>query len=228
MKALRFLVLALATTWLIPSAQAQPRAEHGGRPGAFDFYVVALSWSATFCADKGETRGSRQCEVGRHPGFVLHGLWPQFDYGYPAFCGPDGRNPDRGAMELAEHIFPDNGLARHQWRKHGTCSGESPSGYFSTSARARAKIQIPKAFVAPDRDFRTTVLDVERAFSEANPGLRPDMMSVTCARGGRLQEVRICLSRDLRDFRRCEEVDRDSCRARDITVPAAKQAGFRL
>jgi ribonuclease T2 len=228
MIALRSLFAAALATFAAAIAVAQPRGEYGGRPGAFDFYVVALSWSATFCADKGEARRSRQCESGRNPGFVLHGLWPQFEYGYPAYCGPEGRNPDRGAMELAEHIFPDSGLARHQWRKHGTCSGESPSGYFSVAARARAKITIPKAYSAPDQDFRATKLDIERAFSEANPGLRPDMMSVTCARGGRLQEVRICMTRDLRDFRRCEEVNRDSCRARDLLVPAARQTSIRL
>jgi ribonuclease T2 len=47
------------------------------------------------------------------------------------------------------------------------------------------------------------------------------MMSVACRRGV-LQEVRICLSKDLRNFRMCQEVDRSGCRTRDITVPAPR------
>jgi ribonuclease T2 len=65
------------------------------------------------------------------------------------------------------------------------------------------------------------VPEIERAFALANPGLRPDMMAVTC-RKGMLEEVRLCLTRDLRGFRSCDEVSRDVCRTRDIIVPAAR------
>jgi len=43
------------------------------------------------------------------------------------------------------------------------------------------------------------------------------MASVTCAKGY-LQEVRVCLSRDLREFRPCPEVTRNSCRIPSIKV----------
>jgi ribonuclease T2 len=217
---MRITILAALILAALP-ALAQPREDRGAAAGRFDFYVLALSWSATWCEFTGERRGSDQCESGRNPGFVLHGLWPQYERGYPAFCGPEGRNAPRAAMERAERIFPSSGLARHQWRKHGTCSGESPTAYFDAAAEARAKILIPPPLVAPDNDRRWDVIEVERAFSAANPGLRPDMMAVTCRRG-RLEEVRICLTRDLRAFRPCPEVDRDSCRVVEIIVPAAR------
>src|ERR1700752_4296533 len=38
-----------------------------------------------------------------------------------------------------------------------------------------------------------------RAFIAANPRLRPGMLGVTC-QDGELQEVRICFSKDLREF----------------------------
>jgi ribonuclease T2 len=202
-------------------AQGQLREDRGAPMGRFDFYVLALSWSATWCAITGERRGSSQCESGRNPGFVVHGLWPQYESGYPAFCAPDGRNPSRNALQRAEGVLPEIGLARHQWRKHGTCSGLSAEAYFEATATAKAKVRIPAELAAPRANQRFTVLEVERAFAEANPGLRPEMMSVTCDRG-MMEEVRICLTRDLRGFRACPEVDRDVCRARDFNVPSAR------
>jgi ribonuclease T2 len=206
------LFAALAT-----GAGAQSR---GGAPGQFDFYVLSLSWSATYCDLTGNSRGSRQCDAGRNPGFVVHGLWPQYERGYPSFCSPGGRNPSRANISDALRVFPEEGLARNEWRKHGTCAGGSPAAYFSDVARARQKVAIPPEFVAPRHGSRWSVLEIERAFSAVNQGLRPDMMAVTCKRG-MLEEVRICMTRDLRTFRPCAEVNRDSCRARDVTIPAA-------
>lgn len=211
------LLLGLATT-----AQAQPRNQRGGEPGSFDFYVLALSWSPGFCELDGERdRNREQCAEGAGLGFVVHGLWPQNEQGYPSECGPAGRTPSRIALDQARGLFPSEGLARHQWRKHGTCSGSSPSDYFADTRRAREKIVIPPALARPQREQNWTAIDLERAFVDANPGLRTDMMSVACRRGV-LQEVRICLSKDLRSFQTCQEVDRSGCRTRDITVPAPR------
>lgn len=212
---------ALAGLLALLTGYADAQEDRGAPMGRFDFYVLSLSWSATFCEGGGARRGNPQCERGRNPGFVTHGLWPQYERGYPAFCRPDGRNPARNAMDVAEKVFPDPNLARHEWRKHGTCSGESPAGYFNATATARARVSVPKPLAAPERDQRMTIVEIERAFALANPGLRPDMMAVTCKRG-MLEEVRVCLTRDLRGFRPCEEVSRDSCRARDVIVPAAR------
>lgn len=203
-------------------AQAQERAGRGGTPGDFDFYVLALSWSPGFCELEGERGRSReQCADGANLGFVVHGLWPQYERGYPSDCGPAGRTPSRIALEQAEGLFPSEGLARHEWRKHGTCSGSSPSDYFADVRRARDKVVIPPALQKSERDQSWTAIDLERAFAAANPGLRPDMMSVACKRGV-LQEVRICMSKDLRNFRSCEQVDRSGCRMREITVKAVR------
>lgn len=205
----------------VSGAIAQPRENRGAPMGEFDFYVLSLSWSATWCELTGARRGARQCESGRNPGFVVHGLWPQYERGYPAFCSPEGRNPSRAAMNKAENVLPDQGLARHQWRKHGSCTGLGPEAYFDATATARAKVKVPEKLIAPRENARFAPLEIERAFAEANPGLRADMMSVTCDRG-MLEEIRICLTKDLRGFRNCEQVDRDSCRAREVTVPTAR------
>ncbi|HVL73899.1 MAG TPA: ribonuclease T2 [Beijerinckiaceae bacterium] len=212
--------LAAALALLATFAAAQPSETRGGTPGAFDFYVLALSWSPGFCEVEGDAKGREQCAPGSGLGFVVHGLWPQFERGYPTECGA-GRGPSRLDLEEASNLFPSEGLARHQWRRHGTCSGESPSGYFRAVRRARERVKVPPAFEGAAGDVRTTPLEVERAFAAANPGLRADMMAVACRRGV-LQEVRVCLTRDLRAFRTCPEVDRSGCRFGDLAVPAPR------
>ena len=184
--------------------------------GDFDFYVLALSWSAGFC-EKVEWSHD-QCEPGRRLGFVVHGLWPQYEHGYPSNCAGPG-NPSSVALEHAAGLYPDQRLARYEWRKHGACTGRSPSDYFADVARARAAVTIPTPFVDPAGEQTFAPIDIERAFYAANPRLRPGMMSVGCQRSV-LQEVRICFSKDLREFRAWPEVARRGCRSREISVPA--------
>lgn len=215
-----FLALIFAFLLVAPGF-AQSGEDRGAPMGQFDFYVLALSWSPSWCENTGRQRDSRQCDLGRSPGFVLHGLWPQYERGFPTSCGPQGRNPSRDAMDRAMRVFPDAGLARHQWQKHGTCSGLSPSAYFDAAAAVVAKIRIPEELKAPRAPSRWGVTEVERAFVQANPGLRNDMMGITCRRG-QLEEVRICFSRDMRGFQSCQEVSRNACRTREISVPAAR------
>lgn len=190
-------------------------------PGNFDFYVLALSWSPGFCATGGAEKAKDQCAPGAGLGFVVHGLWPQYTHGFPSNCGPAGRYPSRQALEGARGVYPDQGLARYEWSKHGTCSGKSPTDYFADVRRARDAIAIPRPFEKPDQDQTWVPIDIARSFASANPGLRPSSMAVTCRRST-LEEVRVCLSKDLRGYVPCPEVSRASCRTRQITVPAPK------
>ena len=215
--------LLLAGSAAIRDAAAQ---DYGGfdrraAPGDFDFYVLALSWSPTYCALEGRRRDDVQCAPGRGLGFVLHGLWPQYARGYPDTCATVVRQPTRQAMEVAGQVYPSEGLARYEWRKHGTCSGLDPAAYFSAARDARLAVTIPDALKG-GVDARTLApVDIARQFVAANRGLRPDMMAVTCARG-QLQEVRICFSKDLRGFTPCPEVARANCRTPEIALDAAR------
>jgi ribonuclease T2 len=202
------------------TAPAQERETRGGAPGDFDFYVLSLSWSPSFCDVGGGAQKARsQCEPGRGLGFVLHGLWPQFTRGYPTECGMASRSPSRIAMESARGVFPEEGLARHEWRKHGTCSGLSPTDYFVAARRARDAVKIPPPLQRPSQEQRWSVVDLERAFVAANPGLRADQISVSC-RQGQLSEVRVCFTKDVRGFQSCPTLGRGACRGRDFIVPA--------
>jgi ribonuclease T2 len=214
----------LIATWLalvLAGPALAQQGQRGGPAGQFDFYVLALSWTSGFCEVEGDDKQRDQCRVGAGLGFTVHGLWPQNERGFPSDCGPAGRTPSRAAMDEAMKVFTSDGLARHQWRKHGTCAGTSPTEYFRDTKAAVEKVKIPDGFQKTEREQRWSPVDLERAFTAANPGLRADMMAVSCRRGV-LNEVRICLTRDLRGFRACEEVDRGGCRTREISVPAIR------
>jgi ribonuclease T2 len=93
-------------------------------------------------------------------------------------------------------IMGSSSLAWHQWRKHGVCSGLSAEAYFDASRIAYGRVARPELLRQVERDVRLPAAVIEAAFLEANPDLGADMLTVTC-RDGRVQEVRVCLTRQL-------------------------------
>jgi ribonuclease T2 len=209
-------VAALAAFSLAGLASGAIAQERADVLGDFDFYILALSWSPGFCDTAGATRAHEQCASAAHLGFVVHGLWPQYQHGFPLNCGGIG-SPSRLALETVRGLYPDLGLARFEWRKHGTCSGQSPSDYFADVRKARTAITIPPPFTDAQKMQNWTPLDIQRAFIAANPRLRPGMLAVECTRG-ELEEVRICFSKDLHDFVACPEVAHHFCYTQQISV----------
>ena len=197
-----------------PPERAFRRPNPGGN---FDFYVLSLSWSPGFCATGGAEKAREQCQGGRGLGFVVHGLWPQYEQGFPSDCEGGARPVSSVALEAARGLFPSEGLARYEWRKHGSCSGRAPQEYFADVRAARDLVAIPPEFERLKQEEDVAPAEILRSFGKANPRLRAGMAAVACARGY-LQEVRICLSKDLREFRPCPEVTRNSCRAPSIKV----------
>ena len=189
-----------------------------GKAGDFDFYVLSLSWSPTYCKQEGADANRHQCDVAQPFRFVVHGLWPQYERGFPESCKSAQQRIDRQIAVGMEDIMPSHSLVFHEWRKHGTCSGLAPEDYFRLTRRAYGKITIPGAFRTLTKHGKAAPETVEKAFRLANPGLSPDGIAVTCDRGD-LEEVRICFTREL-EFRSCHEVDRSGCRAGTLTVPS--------
>jgi len=167
-----------------------------GTSGVFDYYVLALSWSPNWCAIEGDARASDQCDARHDHGWILHGLWPQYHRGWPEYCNTPERAPSRAMTRDMADIMGTPGLAWHQWRKHGVCSGLSAAGYYALSREAYAKVQRPAVFRKLTAPVKLPARVVEEAFVKANPGLEPDAITITC-RDGHIQEARVCLSRDL-------------------------------
>jgi ribonuclease T2 len=202
-------------------APAQERRQ--GEPGRFDFYVLALSWSPSFCESARDRRQhrapDRQCS-GRPFAFVVHGLWPQYERGFPSYCQVPAPRLDRAIVGSMLDLMPSPGLIFHEWDQHGTCSGLSPRAYFDTVRKAQAAVKIPADFLDLSRPIAVSPGEVAEAFVKANPGLSPRAMAVSCD-GKRLTEVRVCLGRDL-SFHDCPEISRRACRLDRIAMPAVR------
>jgi ribonuclease T2 len=178
------------------------------RAGDFDYYVMSLSWSANWCALEGDSRNSPQCDPEADFGWILHGLWPQYERGYPANCNTAMRPPSRSDTGAMADIMGTSGLAWHQWRKHGVCSGLSSDDYYALSREAYGKITRPEVFRELARQVTLPASLVEEAFMTENPTLEADQITITC-KSGYIQEARICLTRDL-ELRDCgRDVIRD-------------------
>ncbi|MGX0977748.1 ribonuclease T2 [Roseovarius sp. MBR-51] len=167
-----------------------------GKAGVFDYYVLSLSWSPTWCALEGDARGAAQCADAANTGWVLHGLWPQYHRGWPEHCQSPHTPPSRAMTRAMEDVMGSAGLAWYQWKKHGSCSGLSAADYFALSRAAFDRLTRPEVFRKLAKPVTLPAKVVEEAFLKANPGLEPDMLTITC-RAGRIQEARLCLSHDL-------------------------------
>ena len=189
-------------------------------PMKFDFYVLSLSWLPSYCEAEGSGANPQQCASGRPYAFVVHGLWPQFERGYPSDCETAEQRVDGDLVRSLYDIMPSAGLIGHQWRRHGSCTGFSPADYFSTLRAAREKVVIPEAYRRLDGLLTVDVAQVERLFSEANPALPPDAISTSCDKRY-LREVRICLSREL-SSRACPELERRACRSANAMMPPVR------
>ena len=217
------LLLSMALVFMAAgAASAQDRRQNA--PGEFDFYVLSLSWSPSFCAaasERGNSGRSQQTQCGGRPfSFVVHGLWPQYERGFPEYCQRPSPRLARNIMTSMLDLMPAPGLIFNECDKHGTCSGLGERGYFETIRKARAAVKIPEEFLQLP-DPKTIAPDaLEAAFIKVNPGLSSSAISVTCD-SRRLSEVRICLSKDLQ-FRACEEIDRRACRRDQVLMPPVR------
>ena len=190
------------------------RSENAGR---FDYYVLSLSWAPTYCLTHSDDR--QECS-GKGYGFVLHGLWPQFDAGgYPENCQTQFELSADAAAK-GRTIYPSDRLMQHEWKEHGTCSGLDARGYFNMADRATAVVKIPTALEAPRSDQSLTADQIANLFQSANRQLAEDAITMTCSRA-ELSEVRVCLTQDLKP-RSCGRGVHSNCPRVPLNIPASR------
>ena len=118
----------------------------------------------------GRARAPQQ-QCGARPfSFVVHGLWPQYEKGFPEFCQNPAPRLDRNIVSSMLDLMPATRLIFHEWDKHGVCSGLPARGYFETIRKARAGVKIPPEYLEPKTALTVTPDEVEEAFVKANPG----------------------------------------------------------
>ena len=126
---IRFMLRAAFVTSLLTPQVLIAQDGRQDVPGQFDFCVLSLSWSPSFCASAAErARGRKpnaQCGV-RPYSFVVHGLWPQYDKGFPEYCQLPAPRLDHRIVTSMLDLMPARHLVFNEWDRHGTCSGHAP------------------------------------------------------------------------------------------------------
>ena len=196
----------------------------GDRPGDFDYFVLSLSWSPTYCASDEGADDRQQCAPGRRFAFVVHGLWPQFDNGWPESCATDETYVPQSIIDDMMPVMPSKPLIIHEWRKHGSCVGVSMADYFRATRILFQKVRIPARYLSPTAPITTTPQQLVTDFVKSNKDLTADMLSVQCGNSrdtGRLSELRICLDRR-GNFADCGSNENRQCRARSLLMPPVR------
>ena len=127
------------------------------------------------------TAGVRRPSVaaGRSP-LVVHGLWPQYERGFPEYRQRPAPRLARNIMTSMLDLMPAPGLIFNEWDKHGTCSGLAAKAYFENTRKARAAVKIPEEFLQLSEPKTIAPAELEDAFIKVNPGLSNSAISVTC------------------------------------------------
>jgi ribonuclease T2 len=210
-------VIALGTLATIAEARHRHKNSHQGQAGVFDYYLLSLSWAPTYCLTHSDD--GAECS-NKGYGFVLHGLWPQYDGGgYPEQCQTDYQLSAEAAAK-GRTIYPSPRLMEHEWQTHGTCSGLTALEYFRTADRATAAVKIPGQFEAPRADLALNAGQVLDLFRAVNPGLPEGSVKVACGRAT-VSELRVCLTRDLA-VRSCGKGVRTTCPDVTLRMPASR------
>jgi ribonuclease T2 len=211
-------LLAFACVAAAGSASARHRSHAGAAvPGEFDYYLLSLSWSPAFCLS---SPGAAECSGPRRYGFIVHGLWPQNEQGWPENCPVHDPVPDDVVQGIAD-LMPARGLVYHEWSAHGTCSGLAPAEFFALVRRAYAGVAIPHELSNPAEASEQSPAAITKAFLETNHRLAAQSVIVTCTGQGvpRLREVRICLGRDLAPRACSADALHGACKAPQVIIP---------
>ncbi|HEV2214881.1 MAG TPA: ribonuclease T2 [Terracidiphilus sp.] len=189
---------------------AQAATSRAASAGAFDYYLLNLSWSPEFCYSHPQA-----AECAQHVAFVLHGLWPQnTDGSYPEHCStlPGPANPAE-----FQDLYPDEGLLRHEWQTHGTCSGMNADAFFAAARKAVHSVAIPAELTMLHAQASLSPAEIVSDFAQSNPSFPPSSLRISCGHNY-LTAVEICLDKGLHPIA-CPASLR-SCRASTVRIVA--------
>ena len=199
------------------AAQPAPVAAgsvNGSAFADFEHYVLSLSWLPQYCATDGRD-DIEQCGTHGRYGFIVHGLWPQHERGYPENCSSDRSVAGRDIERMLD-LMPSERLIRHEWAKHGACSGLDSRAYFDAVRAAHASVRIPDGFASGNIRVQTSAASVRDQFLRSNPDLERDSVVLRCE-GQYLAEVQVCMDRGFH-ARSCGAGVRSNCRGNTLIV----------
>jgi ribonuclease T2 len=192
-------------------------AEHDAPAASFGLYVLALAWTPSFCCgheNKSQCALASDAFAATH--FTLHGLWPNYTDAeagrahtpYPTFCGaasackgthmPASCAPPVSAVPAdmekygPGYVHDDHFLAKHEWPKHGTCSGLDAPAYFRAAIDAMKRLP---GEGTPDVVTKLAGGSVPLTELAASFGPRESVL-LSCNASCELEQVSVCLARD--------------------------------
>ena len=181
----------------------------------FSYYMLVLSDAPDFCSEPGGNKDPRECGNGRHVGFIVHGLWPQGENSRgPENCG--GSPVSQSIIQATLSYIPIPSLIQHEWTSHGTCSGLSATDFFAALRKARDSVKLPADLSQPTQKVQLSPSQVESKLAAANPSFPAAAFRSSCYRDAELQEVRVCLNKDLSP-RACGS-SAGECRSSSVTM----------
>lgn len=203
-------------------APARPRHDRDVAPAAsiapdankrFDFYLLTLSLAPAFCEDGHQSR--RECQSLDASSFAatpltLHGLWPENlrPETYPRDCAAGPLQLAPATRSALRRWMPGeaDGLATHEWRKHGACTGLSADAYFNAAIDWTAQINAALGgTIRTAAGGSSDAATLRAAANAAKPGLGDSLVFVcknlrSAEPGMRrrpfLVELRVCLAND--------------------------------
>ena len=192
-----FSVILLGCLLLAGMAQARSRKKKPSGSTDFAYYMLVLSYAPDFCDQPQGTKTPQECGAGRHVGFVVHGMWPQGETSRgPENCG-SASPVSQAIVQATLRYIPTASLIQHEWATHGTCSGLSAQDYFAALRKARDSVNLPPELDQPSQKVQSSPSQIESKIAAANPTFPATAFRTSCYRNGELQEVRICLNKDL-------------------------------
>ncbi len=203
--ALAALLFAIAPAWAQSSRPARGDAD-------FDYFLLSLSVAPSFCATSSRNAATSECrdlteaEFQQTP-LTIHGLWPNrarvSTNRQPRDCnGPPFALSGAVAAQLRRLMPGGPGLARYEWRKHGTCSGLDPDRYFAAEAMLAQSANETIGAAMLQQGASVRIAELLQTVAASDPALAAAIV-VDCrfSRGGGdalVQEIRVTLGKDLR------------------------------
>ncbi|CAI5722195.1 unnamed protein product [Hyaloperonospora brassicae] len=154
-------------------------------PAPFDMYILAQSWQPAFCFQKEEQYpGCRAPQRYWRSHLTLHGLWPELaGSAPPSFCSGEAFDAETIERELGidtlHEFWPDvkfqeaspkyTDFWKHEWARHGTCSGLKQVAYFASAINLeRNETLAPTPELLQDHvGGRVDVQELRKAFGDA-------------------------------------------------------------
>uniref|UniRef100_K3WFJ1 Uncharacterized protein n=1 Tax=Globisporangium ultimum (strain ATCC 200006 / CBS 805.95 / DAOM BR144) TaxID=431595 RepID=K3WFJ1_GLOUD len=207
----------------------------------FDLYVLAQSWQPEFCHGKEKVfPGCQEPQEFWKTHFTLHGLWPEREVGAPpGFCGGEPFDAKQIEEEIgfetltqywpdvkysvASPEYPD--FWKHEWTRHGTCSGLPQIEYFSHAVNLIRNGTVDTPTLVQENVGKVVpIADLRAAFGSWSS--QPAAV-LKCMHGGdTLSQVFTCWVKDDKNApirrRACPEhvLKEDTCSRSSIHIPA--------